>query len=99
MKHVGEMRVYFNRGYNAAGLWWSISDLDGRWELNVPVVLISAEMTSVRIERDANDHDDGRPSAWFAVFGCLSVDGNGHARITPAPEYAVPRREFEHDPH
>jgi hypothetical protein len=79
----GSWRVYFNRD-GAADKPWCVSPVDGRWEVCVNSVGISAVAETVYQPKATADSDDGKPSAWIAVDGCLTVHASGHATIGDA---------------
>lgn len=81
MTAVGRFRVYFNR-HGAAPLTWCVAPDDGGgWEMSVRSVEIVAPARTVYQPKIAPDEDDGRPSAWIAVDGRLTVAASGHATI------------------
>lgn len=54
----------------------------GGWEVSVGGVQIYGVATSVYQPKETPDDEDGRPSAWIAVEGCLTVRTDGSATIT-----------------
>lgn len=80
---VGAFRVYFHR-LNPEGLPWCVSPDLGGWELAVRDVEIAAQSRTIHRPKATSDEDDGRPSAWIAVAGTLTVHADGSARIEPA---------------
>lgn len=77
---VGSWRVYFNR-HGAAGKPWCIAPEAGGWEIAVSGVVITAIAETVYRPKATPDEVDGRPSAWVAVDGQLTVLDSGHATI------------------
>lgn len=86
----GRWRVYFNK-HGRADLPWCIAPDGGGWELAVPSVLITTDATTAYQPKATPDDEDGRPSAWIAVEGVLTVAG-GRASIaaSAAPEVQTP---------
>ena len=81
MTSTGKFRVYFNR-HGAEPLMWCISPESGLWELAVrSVQLATPTAETVYRKKETADEDDGRPSAWIAVEGVLTVHTHGHATI------------------
>lgn len=76
----GKLRVYFNR-HGAAPLMWCVAPDEGGWEVAVASVGISAIAETVYRPKPTADEDDGKPSAWIAVEGQLTVFPTGHASI------------------
>jgi hypothetical protein len=77
----GKFRVYFNR-HGAEPLMWCISPDDGLWEIAVrSVQFATATAETAYRKKDTPDEDDGKPSAWIAVEGQLTVFPFGHATI------------------
>ena len=72
MTVLGKWRVYFNRE-GAHPLMWCISPENGEWELAVPQVRIEAACATVYKAKPTPDAEDGKPSAWIAVEGQLTV--------------------------
>lgn len=81
MTYTGHMKLHFNR-HNAAPLVWCVST--DEWEIAVGGVVCAAPMTSVYAPKAEADEDDGRPSAWFDVYGRLELRGSV-AYIAEAP--------------
>jgi hypothetical protein len=77
---TGRWRVYFNR-HSAAGLPWCVAPDEGGWELATPAVVLFAKAETVYQPKATPDDEDGRPSAWFLVEGCLTVFPDGRVRI------------------
>lgn len=77
---VGKWRVYFNR-HGAEPLMWCVSPEDCSWELAVRDVHITAPSETVFQKKDTADDIDGKPSAWVAVEGQLTIATDGHATI------------------
>lgn len=77
---TGIWRVYFNR-HGAAGRPWCIAPDAGGWEVAVSSVSISTVAETVYRPKPTPDDEDGRPSAWIAVDGYLTVHLTGHATI------------------
>lgn len=77
---TGRWRVYFNR-HGAAGRPWCIAPEVGGWEVAVSSVGISTVAETVYHPKATPDDEDGRPSAWIAVDGHLTVHVTGHASI------------------
>lgn len=80
----GRWRVYFNK-HGRADLPWCIAPEGGGWELAVPAVLIATKGETTYQPKATPDDEDGRPSAWIAVEGVLTVAG-GRASITAIAE-------------
>jgi hypothetical protein len=78
----GSFRVYFHR-LNPEGLPWCVSPDSGAWEIAVRNVVIGTSSTAVYRPKAKPDDEDGRPSAWIAVTGTLTVCEDGLARIGP----------------
>lgn len=76
---TGRWRVYFNK-HSAAGLPWCVAPDEGGWELAVAAVAIGIEAETRYQPKATPDDEDGRPSAWLAVDGKLTVVG-GRASI------------------
>jgi hypothetical protein len=76
---TGSWRVYFHR-LNPDGLPWCVSPDSGAWEIAVRNVVIGASSTAVYRPKERPDDEDGRPSAWIAVTGTLTVCEDGLAR-------------------
>lgn len=76
----GKFRVYFNR-HGAEPLMWCVAPDAGGWELAVRDIGISTHAETVYRKKETPDEDDGRPSAWFAVEGVLTVNAAGFATI------------------
>jgi hypothetical protein len=77
---TGKFRVYFNR-HGAEPLMWCVSPETGGWEIAVRDVQLATIAESVYRKKETADEDDGRPSAWFAVEGVLTVNAAGFATI------------------
>lgn len=77
---IGRWRVYFNR-HGAVGRPWCIAPEVGGWEVAVSSVGISTVAETVYRAKATPDDEDGRPSAWIAVDGYLTVHASGHASI------------------
>jgi hypothetical protein len=77
---TGKFRVYFNR-HGAEPLMWCISPELGGWEIAVRDVQLATIAESVYRKKETADEDDGRPSAWFAIEGVLTVNAAGFATI------------------
>ena len=88
---AGRWRVYFNR-HGAADRPWCVAPEAGGWELAVSSVSIVTAAETVYQPKPTPDDEDGRPSAWIAVDGQLTVFLAGHATIAAArpPEVAYP---------
>ena len=89
MTTTGKFRIYFNR-HGAAPLMWCVSPEDGSWEIAVRDVGIGIGVLAHTMYRPkaTADEDDGKPSAWIAVEGQLTVLMGGFATIgsvDPAP--------------
>ena len=87
MTTTGKFRIYFNR-HGAAPLMWCVSPEDGSWEIAVRDVQIATLADTVYKPKATADEDDGKPSAWIAVEGQLTVLMGGFATIgsvDPAP--------------
>ena len=81
MTSTGKWRVYFNR-HGAAPLMWCVSPDDGSWEIAVRSVQIATIAETIYKAKATPDEDDGKPSAWIAVEGQLTVfAGLGYATI------------------
>lgn len=80
MTAIGSFRVFFNR-HGAAPLVWCIAPECGGWEIAVADVDITAPVRAVYQPKPEKDEDDGKPSAWLAVDGLLTVLASGHASI------------------
>lgn len=84
---VGRFRVYYNRE-GAYPQVWCVSPTEGtcysgvRWEIAVCQVTLFVPASAVFVPKDTDDRDDGKPSAWFEVFGRLSIDDDGNATVT-----------------
>lgn len=79
---AGTWRVYFHR-LNPDGLPWCVAPDAGGWEIAVANVAIDAPSSTVYAPKATPDDEDGRPSAWIAVTGVLTVNAAGQARIAP----------------
>lgn len=80
--YTGHMRLHYNR-HGAAPLLWCVSVADS-WEVAVrDIVVRGADVASVYAPKPVADEDDGKPSAWFSVYGRLTVDEFGIATIEP----------------
>jgi hypothetical protein len=77
---TGKFRVYFNR-HGAEPLMWCVSPETGGWEIAVRDVQLAAIAETVYRKKETADEDDGRPSAWFAIEGVLTVNAAGFATI------------------
>jgi hypothetical protein len=77
---AGSWRVYFNR-HGAADRPWCVAPDAGGWEVAVTSVGISTVAETVYRPKATPDDEDGRPSAWIAVDGQLTVLVSGHASI------------------
>lgn len=77
---VGKWRVYFNR-HGAEPLMWCISPDGGGWEITLRSVQIATIAETVYQKKETPDEDDGKPSAWIATEGQLTVFPFGHATI------------------
>lgn len=77
---TGRWRVYFNK-HGAAELPWCVAPDAGGWELAVAAVGIAAPAETVYRPKPTPDDEDGRPSAWIAIDGVLTVTRSGHASI------------------
>jgi hypothetical protein len=86
---AGGWRVYFNR-HGATDRPWCIAPNTGGWEVAVSNVLIATAAHTVYQPKATPDEEDGRPSAWIAVDGRLTVFLAGHAMIETSrpPEVA-----------
>lgn len=73
-------RVYFNR-HGAAERPWCVAPDAGGWEIAVRSVGIATVAETVYRPKATPDDEDGRPSAWIAVDGYLTVLASGHATI------------------
>lgn len=82
---VGGWRVYYHR-LNPEGLPWCVSPDAGGWELVVSTVEITAPSHTVYERKATPDDEDGRPSAWIAASGRLTVGTDGRAVIAPAED-------------
>lgn len=80
LRVTGNFRVYFHR-LNPDGLPWCVSPEGGGWEMAVRSVRIDAPSATVYTPKDKPDDEDGRPSAWIAVAGTLTVPETGLAVI------------------
>lgn len=77
---TGKFRVYFNR-LGAEPLMWCVAPDAGGWEIAVRDVQLATIAETVYRKKETADEDDGRPSAWFAVEGVLTVNAAGFATI------------------
>lgn len=77
---TGPWRVYYNRR-GAAPMVWCIAPEHGGWEIAVARVAWLCDTTTVYRPKAIADEDDGKPSAWLAMTGTLTVSADGHARI------------------
>jgi len=77
---TGRWRVYFNR-HGAADRPWCVAPEAGGWEVAVRSVGISTVAETVYQPKAVPDDEDGRPSAWIAVDGYLTIHMSGHASI------------------
>lgn len=77
---TGKFRVYFNR-HGAEPLMWCISPEGGGWEIAVRDVQLSTIAETVYRKKETADEDDGRPSAWIACEGTLTINVVGFATI------------------
>lgn len=77
---VGQFRIYFNR-HSAGDKPWCVAPEAGGWELAVASVGIATLAETVYRPKATPDEEDGRPSAWIAVTGQLTVVLGGHASI------------------
>lgn len=82
--YTGHMRCHWNK-HGAAPFVWCVSVQDS-WEIAVRDIVIRAETRSVYAPKEVPAHEDGKPSAWFTVFGRLTVDEFGIATIEPVHE-------------
>jgi hypothetical protein len=71
---VGRWRIYFNR-HGAAGMPWCVAPDAGGWELAVGAVMLTVTAETIYRPKATPDDEDGRPSAWIAVDGKLTVAG------------------------
>jgi hypothetical protein len=76
----GSWRVYFNR-HGAADRPWCVAPDAGGWEVAVTSVGIFGTAVTAYFPKATPDDEDGRPSAWIAVDGHLTVRDSGHASI------------------
>lgn len=76
----GSWRVYFHR-LNPDGLPWCVAPDAGGWEIAVRNVAIDVPCRAAYYPKAMPDDEDGRPSAWIAVTGTLTVSEDGMARI------------------
>lgn len=77
---TGTWRVYFHR-LNPDGLPWCVAPDAGGWEIAVAVVDIQVPSSAVYRPKTTPDDEDGRPSAWIAATGTLTVSADGRATI------------------
>lgn len=77
---AGKWRVYFNR-LGAEPMVWCIAPEEGGWEIAVRDVQLNASAQTVYCKKATPDEDDGRPSAWIAIEGVLTVALSGVAAI------------------
>lgn len=76
----GKFRVYFNR-HGAEPLMWCVAPEAGGWEIAVRDVQLATIAETVYRKKETSDDDDGRPSAWIAVEGVLTINAAGFATI------------------
>lgn len=79
----GRFRIYFNR-HGADGRAWCVAAESGAWELAVKSWSAVVPIASCYAPKATPDDEDGRPSAWIAVEGVLTVSESGHATIGAA---------------
>ena len=77
---TGKWRVYFNR-HGAADKPWCIAPEDGGWEIAVASIGIANRAMTVYRPKVTPDDEDGKPSAWVAVEGLLTINLSGQASI------------------
>lgn len=77
---TGKFRVYFNR-HGAEPLMWCVAPDAGGWEIAVRDVQLATIAETVYRKKETADEDDGRPSAWIAIEGVLTVNPAGFATI------------------
>ncbi len=70
MTYTGKMRLHFNR-MGAAPLVWCVST--DNWEIAVAGIACSAPVHAVYQPKPVADDEDGKPSAWFEVYGQLTI--------------------------
>lgn len=85
LEFVGPVRVYFNRLSADPMVWCVCPDVSWEhapWEVAVSSVITSGVATATVFRpKTAPDDEDGRPSAWLACTGRLTVYSDGHATI------------------
>jgi hypothetical protein len=82
MLGVGAWRLYFNR-HGAVGLPWCVAPDSGGWELAVSGIDVQVPSETVFAPKATPDDEDGRPSAWIACAGRLTITAGVAAIATP----------------
>lgn len=82
---TGPWRVYFHR-LNPDGLPWCVSPDAGGWEIAVRHVDILVRCETIHRPKAKPDDEDGRPSAWIAAEGLLTINEHGTATIAAPTE-------------
>jgi hypothetical protein len=79
LNYSGHFRLYFNRAADAPYVW-AIDGGDHAWEISITGFTITAHPVTNCEDLAA---EWPHPKAWLQGVAKISIDGRGHALITP----------------